>query len=181
MEASEITDVFTPLHVVAETLPPSGEAEERLTGDTRLAFDFVKIWRRNHMVRALIDLPVLVSSEYVPADLLARYPKKFTLLTIQQTMPLYHQYRFVLNAFPLMTYALHDRIINAMCANAVVITGSEQFGTAAFHRRRGRRVLRLHGGRHGGEGPRYLDDPGVAYGTHGERLRPAHAPGCFHA
>lgn len=162
IEAS-LTDVFTPIHVVAESLPPGAEIEERLTGDTRLALDFVKIWRRNHMVRALIDLPILISSAYVPADLQARYPKKFTLLTIQETMPLYQRYRFILNAFPLMTYALHDRVINALCANAVAITDQNNFVRERFTD--GVDVLFYNYDEPGmaDKISRYLDDPAAAY------------------
>lgn len=117
-----LTDCVTPLHVLFEALPERGGPEERQIRDARLALDFVKVWRRNHMVRTLIDLPILVSSEYVPADLQLKYPEKFTLLSIDRTLPLYHEYRFVLNSFPLMTYAFHERAIKALYANALLIT-----------------------------------------------------------
>lgn len=119
-----LTDWRTPLHSVAERLPESLlSLEERRAAlaDQTLVMNFVKLWRRNAMVRALIELPIVVSSEYVPADLAARYPKKFRLLGRNQTIPLYRRYRFTVNANPTVNI-LHDRVVEAVAAGSVCIT-----------------------------------------------------------
>ncbi len=140
-----LTDCFTPIHVVAEGLSESIAHEDRsaLLNDLKIALCFVKLWRRNQMIRALIELPILVSSEYVPADLELKYPQKFTLLSMAETLPLYERHRFILNSFPMMTYALHDRVLNAMFANSVIITDQNNTTRNNFSDGVGRGLLRL--------------------------------------
>jgi hypothetical protein len=158
-----LTDVFTPLHVLAESLPRDGRTIEQQMTDGRFALDFIKVWRRNHMIRALIDLPIRISTEYVPADLAVKYPDKFTLWTIQETMPLYQQYRFVLNSSPLMTYAIHDRIFNALVANAVVITDQNNMTSERFTDGVDALFYDYSTGDIANKIARYIDDPRAAY------------------
>jgi hypothetical protein len=123
VEAS-LTDCTTPLHVVAERLPDNllgSETRGEALSDLLLVMNFVKLWRRNAMVRALIDLPIHISTEYIPADLEARYPKKFRLISRAQTLPLYSRFRFTLNANPTMD-VLHDRVLEAVASGSVCIS-----------------------------------------------------------
>ncbi len=81
-------DVATPLHELAKSV------SEKLTGDDAIAgagdfvpvFTFIKLWRRDQMVRALIDLPILVSTDFVPLDLQLKYPNKFARHSPDETV-----------------------------------------------------------------------------------------------
>jgi hypothetical protein len=116
-------DGTTPAHARAEELRQTLGAEPATAlADTQLAITFLKLWRRDRMVRSLIDLPILISTEWVPPDLEFRFPEKFTLLSMAETLPLYSQFRFVLNAYPLITHTFHDRVLRALFANAVCIS-----------------------------------------------------------
>ena len=119
-----LTDVTTPLHELAASASKGLSPEDAVAAvsDQLLVLTFVKLWSRNQMIRALIDLPILVSSSYVPGDLQFKYPKKFTLLTMADTLPLYREYRFTLNAHPLLTGLVHDRLLMANALNSAVIT-----------------------------------------------------------
>jgi hypothetical protein len=118
---ASLTDCLKPLHLISEQLAAAGDPEITIE-DLRHVLNFVKVWRRNRVLRQLIDLPILVSSDYVPADLELKYPQKFTLLSMQETIPLYGEYRFIVNVTPLLTHQLHDRITNALTANTVCVT-----------------------------------------------------------
>ncbi len=118
---ASLTDCVTPLHVISERIASSGDPEIAVE-DLRLVLDFVKVWRRDRLVRAIIDLPVLVTSEYVPADLELKYPEKFARVTVDETLPLYRSFRFVVNSTPLLTGSIHDRVVQAMTNNAVCVS-----------------------------------------------------------
>jgi hypothetical protein len=158
-----LTDVFTPIHIIAESIPGAAAEPRALMTDMRVAMNFVKVWRRNHVVRALIELPIMISSEYVPADLQFEYPEKFTLLSIQETLPCYQSYRFVVNSFPLMSYSLHDRVINTLCANGVVITDENNFVRERFTDEVDALFYRYSSGDMAAKITRYLDDPEAAF------------------
>ena len=128
-----LTDCVTPLHVAAEPMLarlPESERAAAIT-DQLLVLNFVKLWRRERMVRALAELPILISSEYVPAELEFRYPKKVTMLSMRDTIPLYRRYRFVVNSNPLL-HALHDRVTSALFCNAVALTDRNETLTRLF-------------------------------------------------
>ncbi len=158
-------DFETPLHVVSERMTAAGDragdpAAE--LNDLHLVLNFVKLWRRNRLVRSLIELPMLIGSEYVPADLQFSYPGKFKALDWQETLPLYRAYRFVLNLNPLLTGALHDRVTNGLFSNAVVVTDPNAFVRRYFEDEVDMLFVDL--------GPsmvekvaRYLDDPEAAF------------------
>jgi hypothetical protein len=116
-----LIDCKTPLHVVSERLAAEGDPELAID-DLRPVLEFVKLWRRNTLVRALIDLPILIGSEYVPADLEFRYPGKFMSLTAERTLELYREFRFTVSLSPLMSCSLHDRVSSALAHNSVCIT-----------------------------------------------------------
>jgi hypothetical protein len=160
-----LTDCLTPLHVHAEALARAAGPgrNELVLSDQLLVLNFIKAWRRNAMVRELIDLPILVSSEYVPADLELKYPQKFTLFTMEQTTPLYPQYRFVLNSFPLLTSALHERVINGLYGNSVLVTDPNV--TMTEHFADGRDLVFLEYEKPGmaQKIARYIDDPQAAF------------------
>ncbi len=119
-----LTDCSTPLHVIAAGLPHGllGEEARAAVSDQLLVLTFVKLWRRHQMVRTLIELPILWSSETVPADLQFKYPEKFTLLSMAETVARYREYRFTLNSHPLLSDLLHDRVLMATALNSVCIT-----------------------------------------------------------
>ena len=118
-----VTDVATPLHALAERIRGEGPApvERAEVADQKLVLNFVKLWRRTRMIRDLIDLPILVSTDVPPADLDLKYPHKFVRLSMKETIPLYRRYRFALNSSPLLA-TLHDRVLNAWYSNAACIT-----------------------------------------------------------
>lgn len=115
-----LTDCITPLHLLSEALGASGYPEST-PDDLRWVLNFIKLWRRTHIVRTLIDLPVLFSTNYVPAELESQYPSKFTLFTRIETEPLYRRFRFVLNSNPLI-HCLHERVTETLINNAVCVT-----------------------------------------------------------
>lgn len=116
-----LTDCFTPLHIASERLVADGE-EEIAIEDLQWVLNFVKLWRRLWLVKALIDLPILISSNFVPAELERKHPGKITLLTVPETVARYGKYRFVVNSNPLMTGFLHDRVTYALMNNAICVT-----------------------------------------------------------
>jgi len=158
-----LVDCFTPIHVMAERVAGDGGLPDGAIDDVRLALDFVKIWRRDHMVRTLIDLPILWSSQYVPADLQIRYPKKFTLLSMADTLPLYARFRFVLNSIPMMIDNTHERVNNALWANAVLITDENRAIREIFTDRVNALFYDYSSGDMAQKIARYLDDPVAAY------------------
>jgi hypothetical protein len=124
-------DCVTPLHVISERLTRAGDPEIEIA-DLLPVLNFIKLWRRTEMIRALIDLPILVSSDFVPVNLGLKYPKNFTSTPIPQTLMFYRTFRYVLNSFPLMNYALHDRLASAFSVNSVVITDRNTLTTELF-------------------------------------------------
>jgi hypothetical protein len=124
-------DCLTPLHVISERLTSAGDPEIEIA-DLLPVLGFIKLWRRTEMIRALIDLPILVSSDFVPANLGRKYPKKLTSTSVPETLRLYRTFRYVLNSFPLMNYALHDRLVTAFSENSVVITDRNTLTTEIF-------------------------------------------------
>lgn len=114
------TECFTPLHVISENLAAAGDAEIEVE-DLAWAFNYIKLWRRKWLIEALIDLPIRVTSDYVPPEFERKHADKFTkALTMTQTLPLYAEYRFVVNSSPMN--AIHDRVTQALFNNAVCIT-----------------------------------------------------------
>ena len=158
-----LEDCFTPLHVMAQRLRLAETIASWQTIDIKPALDFVKLWRRNRMIRELIELPILVSSKYVPADLQLKYPQKFTTHSIAETLPLYRRYRFVLNASPLMTYALHDRVMNSMCGNSVTITDPNNWTAEVMTDEKDVLIYDYAAGTAAAKIARYIDDPDAAY------------------
>lgn len=126
-----LTDCELPLHMISERLSAAGDPEIALE-DLRWVLNFVKLWRRTRLVEMLVDLPILISSAYVPAEMERRYPKKFTTLTRPQTLALYPEYRFVVNSNPLFTHCLHDRVTEAVANNCVLITDPSPILTRYF-------------------------------------------------
>ncbi len=115
-----LTECFTPLHVISENLAAAGDPEIEVE-DLVWAFNYIKLWRRRWLIEALIDLPICVTSEYVPAELERKHSRKFGKpLTMTETLPLYAKYRFVVNSSPMN--AIHDRVTLALFNNAVCIT-----------------------------------------------------------
>ena len=158
-----LEDCFTPLHVIAQRLRLAETIGGWQTADIKPALDFVKLWRRNHMIRELIELPILVCSKYVPADLQLKYPEKFTTLSIAETLPLYRTHRFVLNASPLMTYALHDRVMNAIFGNSVTITDPNNWTAEVMMDEKDVLIYDYGAGDNAAKIARYVDDPDAAY------------------
>jgi hypothetical protein len=116
-----LTDCLTPLHVISERQTAAGNAELDVA-DLPLVSNFVKLWRRTRIVEMLIELPIIISTNYAPAMLERKYPNKFTLLTVPETLPLYKAFRFIVNSTPLMTEVFHDRVTEALENNSVCIT-----------------------------------------------------------
>jgi hypothetical protein len=130
-----LTECAIPLDQIATPFRaglPVGDAVASIA-DQLLVLTFLKLWRRNRIIRALIDLPILISTEFVPADLELKYPKKFTLLSMEQTIPLYRRYRFTLNSHPLLTTLLHDRILTSVAQNTACITDVNAAVARFFH------------------------------------------------
>jgi hypothetical protein len=115
-----LADCYTPLHVLSERMAAAGDPEIAIE-DLRWVMDFVKLWRRLTVIRALIDLPALFSTAYVPPEFERRCPDKFTLLTRPQTVPLYGRYRFVVNVNPLID-CFHERVTESLRNNSVCVT-----------------------------------------------------------
>jgi hypothetical protein len=124
-------DCETPLHSVSERLDAEGDPEIELADQLHVA-NFIKLWRRTELIRKLIRLPILVSSDFIPADLARRYPRKFIRTSMAETLTFYGQFRFSLNSFPLHNEALHDRVINPFLANSVLITDRNALATRLF-------------------------------------------------
>ena len=130
-----LTDCVTPLHEIASA-QPNGLSDAETTaaiGDQLLVLTFVELWRRNQMIRALIDLPILIGSEFVPDDLQAKHAEKFTPLPFAQTVQLLREYRFSLNANGLLTDLLHDTLVSATALNSVCITDANAAVKRYFH------------------------------------------------
>jgi hypothetical protein len=161
-----VTDCTVPLHIIAEGLPQLSDPVDAKAAlkDQAIVLTFIKLWRRNKLVRALIDLPVLFSSEYVPSDLEFRYPGKFTLLSRAQTIPLYREYRFTLNANPLLTYVLHERILEPLFANSACITDRNVVLERFFSDERDILYFDYNDSRSVEKIARYFDDAEAAYG-----------------
>lgn len=124
-------DCRTPLHAISERLEAEGDPEIEIV-DLLPVLNFIKLWRRTEMVRALIDMPILISSDFVPSGLGLKYPQKFTSTSMPETLKLYSQFRFTLNSFPLMHYAMHDRLHSAFSSNSLVITDRNATTTRLF-------------------------------------------------
>lgn len=124
-------DCTTPLHVISEQLTAAGDAEIAVSDQLHVA-NFIKLWRRTTMIRALIELPIVVSSDFVPADLERKYPHKFTHTSMEETLAQYNLFRFSLNSFPLHSEALHDRVINPFFANCVLVTDRNALSVRLF-------------------------------------------------
>lgn len=157
-----LTDCVTPLHVASERLANAGEPEIAVE-DLQWVLNFVKLWRRLQLVDMLIELPILVSSEYVPADHERKYPQKFTLLTVPETIRLYRQYRFVVNANPLITGAFHDRVTQAITNNAVCITDPNAVLHRHFHDEQEMLFVDYSRSDLADKITLYLEDPNLAY------------------
>ena len=115
-----LTECFTPLHVISENLAVAGNPEIEIE-DLMWAFNYIKLWRRTWLVEALAELPICVTSDYVPAELERKHARKFKApLPMTETLPLYAKYRFVVNSSS--TNAIHDRVTEGMFNNAVCIT-----------------------------------------------------------
>jgi len=99
----------------------------------------------------------------VPADLQLKYPEKFTTLSIAETLPLYRTHRFVLNASPLMTYALHDRVMNAIFGNSVTITDPNNWTAEVMMDEKDVLIYDYGAGDNAAKIARYVDDPDAAY------------------
>ena len=100
----------------------TGDEARAALGDHAAVLVFVKLWRRTQMVRALIDLPMLISTAHVPAELELKHAKKFTTLSMNETAERYRNYRFTLNSHPGLTHLLHDRLTVAAALNSALIT-----------------------------------------------------------
>lgn len=115
-----LTDCLTPLHLIAEQIDETRASD--LVDDLLPILNLVKLWRRTRVVEMLIDLPVLFSTDYVPATLELRHPGKFTQLSVAETVTRYRTYRFVVNSNPLLNDTLHDRVDQALHNNCVCVT-----------------------------------------------------------
>lgn len=114
-----LTDSVTPLHIVSEKLTSIGDSEIAVE-DLRWVMDFIKVWRRMRVVRALLDFPALFSTAYVPPEF-NKYRSKFTLLDRSETIPLYGDFRFTVNVNPLID-CLHERVTEALRNQSVCVT-----------------------------------------------------------
>jgi len=81
-----------------------------------------KMWRRNFLIGSIIDLPVIVSSENIPAALANQFSEKFVNTKGYDTIRLFNRFRFVLNASPPTPNMVHDRINNCINSEAALIT-----------------------------------------------------------
>ncbi len=124
-------DCSTPLHVVSENMTAAGDPELFVADQLHVA-NVIKLRRRTEMIRRLIELPLLISSDFVPADLERKYEHRFTRTTMAETLGRYQEFRFSLNSFPLHSEALHDRIINPFLANTVVISDRNALASRLF-------------------------------------------------
>lgn len=160
-----LTECLVPLHVVAERFPPFDDPAEAASAlsDQLLVLNFLKFWRRNKLVRAIIDLPVLISSEYIPADLEFSHPDKFTLLSRKETLPMYREFRFTLNANPMLTDVLHERVLEPLFANSVCV--SDRNATLNRYFADERSILFFDYDRDDSVAKiaQYFDDPAAAY------------------
>jgi hypothetical protein len=155
-------DCLTPLHIVSERLAAEGDAELNLNDQLHVT-NFVKLWRRTRLVRAFMDLPILVSSDFVPSELGRKYPQKFTQTSMSETLTYYERFRFTLNSFPLQTQALHDRVINAFFANSMLITDRNSLATTLFEDGVDLVFLDYDSPDMASKVIRYLDNPLLAY------------------
>jgi hypothetical protein len=159
-----LTDCFTPLHVIAAGLRPETRSNPESTiDDDKYALHFIKLWRRNRLIRSLIDLPILVSSNYVPADLEFAYPDKFVNLTTDETFDLYRTFRFVLNSFPLMTETVHDRMVHSMYNGCVMVTDQNNWTRRHLRDEVHALFFDYLGDDNVEKLGRYLDDPAAAF------------------
>ena len=119
LEAS-LYEMIIPLHRISEGLTDAGDAARNVQ-DLLPVLNYIKLWRRTQLLEALIDLPILVSSNYVPAEIERKYPEKLRLLSVSETVALYGRYRFIANVNPLI-HCLHERIQHSLTNNSVCIT-----------------------------------------------------------
>ena len=157
-----LIDCETPLHVISECLSANGDPEIAIE-DLRPVLNFVKLWRRTRLVEAIVELPALISSGYVPPELARKYPKKFTTLTMSQTIPLYAQYRFVVNATPLLCYLIHDRLSEALLNNTACVTDANVAVKQYFEDEKDMIFVDYGSPDLTGKISRFLDDPQRAF------------------
>ncbi len=83
---------------------------------------YVKLWRRQFVMRQLVDLPVRFHGEGFPEfDKLGRR-RKFGTLTMPALFEEYRSARVVINLGPAFPRYVHERVLHGMDAGAAVMS-----------------------------------------------------------
>ena len=89
---------------------------------TMLTDAYVKLWRRQFVMRQLVDLPVRFHGEGFPEfDKLGRR-RKFGTLTMPALFEEYRSARVVINLGPAFPRYVHERVLHGMDAGAAVMS-----------------------------------------------------------
>ena len=89
---------------------------------SRCVDGLTKMWRRNFVIGSLIDLPIVVSTDYVPEQFLGKYADKFIQTSGYMTVELMSKVQFLIHIPPPRPKMVHDRIGRCIDAGAVLLT-----------------------------------------------------------
>ncbi|MBC8241631.1 MAG: glycosyltransferase family 1 protein [Alphaproteobacteria bacterium] len=82
----------------------------------------VKVWRREYVLRALIESPITISTPHTPAFFWLRHRDKFVNTIGPETIALGPKFRATINISPPFPGCIHDRVINSIEAGALLIS-----------------------------------------------------------
>jgi hypothetical protein len=91
---------------------------------SRCVDGLTKMWRRNFVIGSLIDLPIIVSTDYVPKQFLQKHADKFIQTLGYKTVELMSQVQILINIPPPRPKMVHDRIGKCIDAGAALLTES---------------------------------------------------------
>lgn len=122
---SSVRDLSTPPYRAVEAAAEDRSVEldkVELATITMLTDAYVKLWRRQFVMRQLVDLPVRFHGEGFPEfDKLGRR-RKFGTLTMPALFEEYRSARVVINLGPAFPRYVHERILHGMDAGAAVMS-----------------------------------------------------------
>ncbi len=84
----------------------------------------VKVWRREYVLRALMDSPITVSTPHTPAFFWPKHRDKFVNTLGPETLALFPKFRAAINVNPPFPGCVHDRVINSIEAGTLLFSDS---------------------------------------------------------
>lgn len=84
----------------------------------------VKVWRREFVLRSLMDAPITISTPTTPPFFWLRHRDKFVNTIGPETLALGPQFRATININPPFPGCIHDRVINSIESGALLFSDS---------------------------------------------------------